>query len=193
RSNTNIYTLTVQPLRTLEWAGTRSTALLSLDWTDARSSLPEYDDQSDLFYQNPWIRYAGDFIRYQDLPADNYNRPWTARLSTISHIDRWNLTVSNLLRYRAGYRAIRDTGSNVVHDGQAARVWERQTFSPALTWDLRLGWEQALPGRVGTVFANLDVTNLLDRTTAYGVSSSAAQTVYYETGRQFWLELGYRF
>ncbi len=193
RSNTNIYTLTVQPLRTLEWAGTRSTALLSLDWTDARSSLPEYDDQSDLFYQNPWIRYAGDFIRYQDLPADNYNRPWTARLSTISHIDRWNLTVSNLLRYRAGYRAIRDTGSNVVHDGQAVRVWERQTFSPALTWDLRLGWEQALPGRVGTVFANLDVTNLLDRTTAYGVSSSAAQTVYYETGRQFWLELGYRF
>lgn len=193
RAETNIYSLTVQPLRNLAWGGTRSTALLALDWTDQRSTLPEYDDQSDLFYQNPWIRYDGDFIRYRDLPPDNYNRPWTARLSTITRIDRWNLTVSNLLRYRAGYRAIRDTGRNVLFDGEAARVWEQQSYSPALTWDLRLAWEQPLPSSAGRIFANVDVTNLLDKANAYGESSSATRTVLYETGRQFWLELGYRF
>ncbi len=57
---------------------------------------------------------------------------------------------------------------------------------------MRIGWEQPL-STMGTVFANVDVFNVLDRRAVNGVSSSVSRAPYYEMGRSFWLEVGYRF
>ncbi|WP_329810989.1 secretin and TonB N-terminal domain-containing protein [Stenotrophomonas sp. SMYL8] len=193
RSETQIISLTVRPLRRLQFGGTSTTGLLALDWTDSRSSAPDYeDDFSTAYYENPIIRYDGSYIRYRDRPADNFTRPWTARLATTTHIPAARLTWGNTLRYRAGYRAIRDTGLKDVHDGQSVAVWERRRFAPSLIWDMRIGWEQPL-STMGTVFANVDVFNVLDRRAVNDVSSSVSRAPYYEMGRSFWLEVGYRF
>lgn len=190
-SETDIYSLTATPLAPLRIGATRTTWQVALDWTDVKYASPTYFDDGDDYYDNPIIQYQGRFIRYADRPADNYTRPWTARLTSTTEIPGLHLTWTNFLRYRAGYEDIGDTGDNTDYQGESVDVWDKRTFAAALTWDVRLGWE--LPIGRQAVFANLDIYNLLDRANVYGASSSTSSVPYYETGRSFWIELGYRF
>lgn len=189
----NIYSLTAQPLQGWTLAGTHTQALLSLDWTDVRRAVPLYDDSADAFYLNPWIRYDGRYMRYQHKPADNYTRPWSARLNTITRIEALDLTLTNMLVHTAGYRRIARTAQREIYQGEAIEVWEERTFTPSFTWNVRLAWERDLPAQVGTVYANIDITNVLNRRNIYGVSPSVGNAPLYDIGRQFWLEVGYRF
>ena len=139
---------------------------------------------------DPLIQYDGKFMRYSDMPAANYNRPWTARLTTITEIEPLHMTWSNFLRYRDGYRRIATTGKKVQHEGKDAYIWEETPFSGSLTWDTRVAWEMPT-AKDQAVFVNLDVSNLLDKTI---VSSTDTNGVLnYEVGRQFMLEVGYKF
>lgn len=193
RSETDIYTLTVTPLEDFTWLGTHSNGQLALDWRDNESSAPSYLDEYDEYVENDYIRYEGDFIRYADRPAENYNRPWTLRLTTLTEIPQWNLTWSNFFRYRAGYRKVGDTGENVDYQGTQVNVWEERKFDAALTWDLRLGWEVPTAADQA-VFVNLDLFNVLDKQVVADSSSvNDSGTPTYEVGRQYWLEVGYRF
>ncbi|WP_185753458.1 hypothetical protein [Stenotrophomonas rhizophila] len=183
----------IKPLRALRWGNTYTTGMLALDWTDSRASAPDYENEDGrMYYLDPIIRYQGDFMRYRDRPADNFNRPWTARLTTMTRIPAAHLTVSNFLRYRAAFSAVADTNLNTVYEGQSVDIWEERSFSPALTWDLRLAWELPV-GTRGTVFSNVDVFNLLDASNVNGVSNGPVSVPYYEMGRSFWVEVGYRF
>jgi TonB dependent receptor. len=102
----------------------------------------------------------------------------------------WNLSLTHFLRYRAGYRDIGKTGEQVEVDGVIADVYDRRDFSATFNWDVRISWEKALAGQQAA-FVNLDIFNLLDRV---NVTSLGAQDIpQYETGRSFWVELGYRF
>lgn len=186
---------TATPLQPIRFAGTRSSLQLALDWTEVASNHADYSEELDEdYYHNPYIRYDGEFIRYAERPAGNYARPWTARLSGVTEIPGWNLTVSNFFRYRAGYRDIgKVSGVMDEYQGVAVEVWEETDYGAALTWDLRLGWE--IPtGKQQALFVNLDVFNVLDEQVVSSVQSSAvATTPSYDVGRQYWLEVGYRF
>ncbi len=191
-SESETWTLTVTPLRNFTLWGSRTSGQLALDWTDTTSSgLSDYTTSIGLLYvDDPVIQYDGKFMRYSDRPADNYNRPWTARLTTITDIPALNLTWTNFLRYRDGYRRMAPTGALVDHDGESVRVWEEKGYSGALNWDLRLAWE--LPtAKEQAVFVNLDVTNVLDKAIVSDTDSD--DYVNYEVGRQFMVEVGYRF
>lgn len=201
KSETDIVTLTVTPLQAIEALGTRTTGQLVLDWTKSKKSAPDYlrpnTSEHELHFQNPWIQYDGDIIHYANRPASNYNRPWTLRLSTITEIPQWNLTWSNFLRYRAAYSKIAQTKSattsGVFHNGQQIAVWEKRKFNNALTWDIRLGWEYPF-ARNQAVFVNIDVFNVLDKKSVADTSNVTSTGIpTYEVGRQFWLEVGYRF
>lgn len=200
KSDTDVVTLTVTPLQDLRWLGTYTTGQLALDWRDSKSNAPDYlydASDSNNYVQNPYIQYDGQIIRYADRPASNYNRPWTLRLSTFTRIPQWNVTWSNFLRYRAAYskvaQTVAATSSTVYHDGQQIAVWEKRTFSNAFTWDIRLGWELPIANS-HAFFVNVDVFNVLDKA-AVADSTTATSTGVptYEVGRQFWLEVGYRF
>lgn len=191
RSETNTFTLAVAPLHAVTWLGTTTTGLLSLDYTDVKYASPTYFDEGDLFYANNIIQYRGKFIHYADRPAENWNRPWTARLSTTTRIPALDLTWTNFLRYRAGYTDIGDTGRNVEYQGELVDVWDSRKFKGALTWDMRFSWEKPIGGQA--IFANLDIGNVLDKSVVYGVSPAVTSAPYYETGRSFWIEVGYRF
>ena len=192
KSETDIITLMVTPLQAYSLWGTSTSGQLALDWTNSKSSAPTYFDDSagELYYENPYISYQGKFIRYADRPADNFTRPWTARLTTITQVPQANLIWSNFFRYRADYSKVADTGENIDYQGVSVDVWEVQDYGGALTWDMRLAWALDLP-KQQEVFVNVDVFNVLNERSAAEVSSN--NTVTYEVGRQFWLELGYRF
>lgn len=82
------------------------------------------------------------------------------------------------------------TGDQVEYLGGLVDVWEEYQHKASVNWDIRLGWEKHLSG-ASAVFANLDVYNLLDEVNLVAMSNSDVPT--YETGRQVWLEVGYRF
>lgn len=190
-SEADVYTLAIAPLRDLEFLGTRTHTELAVDWTDVSSSHQDYATAvSETLLENPLIQYEGKLMRYSERPADNFNRPWTVRLTTITDIPQLNLSWSNFLRYRDGYRRIADTGQNAVHNGTSVDIWEEQAFSSALVWDTRLAWVQPTTGSQA-VFVNLDVSNLLNEVVVSSATNSGVPT--YEIGRQFMVEVGYRF
>lgn len=195
RSRTDIITLTAQPLQSINFAGTQTAALLALDWTKSKSSAPDYTDSTEAgtYYDNEYIQYKGSVIRYADRPASNFNRPWTARLNTITQMDALNLTLSNFIRYRAGYTKPDRTGKKTEYQGQQINIWDEIKYSAAVTWDMRLAWDLPL-SKDQAAFVNLDIFNVLDKRVTTNAESTFISTVpTYEVGRQFWLEVGYRF
>jgi hypothetical protein len=193
RSHNRIWSLTATSRKPLILAGTSTSWKVVADWTDNEYSAPGYDEdaQGEDYLADGWIEYRGKVIHYSQLPTDNFTRPWTLRATTETTIPQWNLTVTNFLRYRAGYQDIGDTGINTSHQGQAIDVYDRRDFSGALNWDLRIGWDKALTANQ-SVFVNLDVFNVLDRVNVTAMNNNRS-VPRYETGRSFWVELGYRF
>jgi|TARA_B100001059_G_scaffold98384_1_gene98019 hypothetical protein len=183
------YYLSVSPLRALDFWDTRTHGELTLSWNDVTTTNTGYDEEFD---DTP-VMYKGKVIKTYDIPVDNYTRPWSARLATTTQIPAWGLTLGNFFNWRADYSQVIRTG-RVTHEGQSIYNYEDYDISSALTWDMRVGWEQAL-GNHQAVFASLDVGNVLNRRNAIGSSSSYSTTAEldYELGRNFTLEVGYRF
>lgn len=192
RSESDNVTLSITPLEELKFRGTRTSVQLAFDWSRTKDAYGNYDDAiSADEYTDDDVLYDGSLMKYSELPASNFNRPWTARMTTITEIPQWHLTWSNFFRYRGAYDQIIDTGDEVQIDGQDVAVYETARVDAAPTWDMRLDWE--LPtGRDEAVFVAVDVTNVADRVNPI-VSSRANAGTTYEVGRQYWLEVGYRF
>ncbi|BAP45813.1 TonB-dependent outermembrane receptor [Pseudomonas sp. StFLB209] len=191
-SKSDNVTLTVTPLEELKWLGSSTSLQLALNWQRTRDAYGNYDDAITAeLLDNDKVMYEGRVIDYIDLPANNFNRPWSARLTAITEIPQLNLTWSNFLRYRGAYDQLIATGDDVTVDGQAYQLFETARVKAAPTWDMRVDWE--LPtGKDQALFMAVDITNVTDKVNPIISSGSAAKTTY-EVGRQYWLEVGYRF
>lgn len=192
RSESKNLSLSITPLRQLDLLGSTTSGQVTLNWSDITSSHNDYTEDLDLVNDNRIIRYEGDFIRFYERPANNYNRPWTARLTTTTEIPRWNLQVSNFLRWRGGYQMIANTGEKTEYQGDMVEIWEQTRYGTAITWDTRVNWEVET-GADQAAFVNLDITNLLDRVNVSGNTYGSTTVTEYEVGRQFTVEVGYRF
>ncbi|TDN47525.1 TonB-dependent receptor [Azoarcus indigens] len=190
-SDARSWTLTAETDQPIRFSGTATHVLLAVDKTSVTTSHTNYSDViSELTGGvDRTIIYDGKAMAYGDRPADNYARPWTARLLLNTQIPAWRLTVGNFFRVRDGFEKMVNTGTSVPYDGGTAQVWEKHKFGKAIAWDMRLNW--SLPVAAGQeAFVALSIDNLLSRKNEiedgdYGVK--------YEKGRQYWLELGYRF
>jgi hypothetical protein len=173
------------------WGPAVTTAQLAFDYTDTRraytGSAQDYSAIYDDEGYNALVRYDGALMRYYEIPADGFNRPWTARLSTLTRIESWGLQWSNFLRYRAGYVGIARTGSE-LHDGESINVYERVDYPNGWTWDSALEYALKLPHRQ-EAYVRVEAMNLLDRANLVEASGVSV----YEPGRSYWLEVGYRF
>lgn len=78
----------------------------------------------------------------------------------------------------------------------------KMLFGAAFNWDMRLGFEMNVY-KGNTLYMNLDIYNVLNTKNiatlslasgdaVSGIASSTAVPVY-EVGRQFWLQVGYRY
>ncbi len=189
RSGSRTWTLAITPVQPWRLGRSETTFLLAADHTDVRRS---YSDYNDPFWQDrddvrmdELIRYDGRLMRRRDQPADNYNRPWTVRLSTRTAIDALGgLEWGNFLRYRAGYQAVTLEGTELLQ-GERVEVYEKHPLAATWSWDTSVQWN-VLDG----AYVRVEVQNVLDR--ANLIRRSRGRSIY-ETGRQFWVELGYRF
>lgn len=189
KSDSETLTFTVSPLKPLELWGSRNTLSLAADYSHRTSNFSGYADEYEA--EKKEVYYQGRLIHISELPPANFNHDWTYRLTTMTEVPSANLTWSNFLRYRSGLDTLKTDSQNKI-DGYN-QVYD-VSYAKSLTWDLRLSWELPL-AKDHAAFVNLDVFNVTDRVIASGnVNSNAAFSgTVYETGRQYWLEVGYRF
>lgn len=190
RSSSQIYTLSIAPSQPWQWGVTRTQAQLAFDYTDIERNYNDYEadlDDSDYFYEP--ISFKGRITMRLKLPAQDYNRPWSARLSTTTTLP-WGLSWSNFLRYRAGFRTVDESSDTVLHEGQPVPVYKETRNPGGWTWDTTLEYALALP-HAQEAYVRVEAQNVLNR--ANRLVGTTAGSTFYEPGRSYWLELGYRF
>lgn len=188
RSSGDVYTLSIAPLRAWQGLGASTHAQFAFDYTEVRRNYQNYEESFSEEAFNAWVRYNGSLIHAYELPAISFNRPWTARLATQSHWESAGLMWSNFLRYRAGYRSTRTVGKEEFQ-GESINVVEDYDYPDSLTWDSTLEWTLGL-ARGQETYVRMEVQNVLDRVTLIRNQSTGD---YYEPGRSYWFEVGYRF
>lgn len=192
-SETENLSLTVTPMQPLRFRGTSTSVQLALDWSRTKSgygSTYEAGLDGDELAGNDVV-LDGKRIPYNELPGSDYNRPWTARLTTITDIPQWNLSISNFLRYRGAYDQVVNLDEDIEVDGEVLSRYETVATPAAPTWDMKLAWD--IPtGKDQAFFVNVDITNVTDKVNKI-TSRESVSLVSYEVGRQYWLEVGYRF
>ncbi len=155
------------------------------------------------YYDDTDIMYNGQIIKYRDRPTDNYTRPYTLRLNTTHSfsIGRTKWLLNNFFRYRAGYdRMVLIPNNSPDRDPSfSGNQYGKMHFKGAFTWDMRIGFEvNVYKGNI--FFMNLDVYNMLN-TQNMTTTSSLNTLIYststavpvYEIGRQFWMQVGYKY
>lgn len=191
-SRSETLALTVTPLEHLRFAGTLTTWQLGLDWNRTESSYATYDETFSSNQLNDVdVYFDGKLMPYNELPSSNFNRPWTARLNTVTSIPALNLTWSNFLRYRGPYEQIYlGNPDDITVDGVEYARYLVGEVSGAPTWDTRIKWE--IPtAEEQALYVAVDVTNVANRINS--IVADKGGVVSYETGRQYWLEVGYTF
>ncbi|MGP1580479.1 MAG: TonB-dependent receptor plug domain-containing protein [Wolinella sp.] len=202
KSRSDVYTLKLKNIAPYEIGDTRHNFEFVINSTKTKSNVNTYDTaNSDLdgVINDPIIKYNGKYIRYSERPAQDFNRPWTAQLSVISQLPSlWHLVWANSLRVGAGYEAVAKKGTE-LYQGEQIDVYGSRRMDTTFTWDTKisLAWDMPLRSQI---FVNVDILNILDRKNITGVASKIvtarprtyADVMTYETGRQFWLETGYR-
>ncbi len=183
--------LTAETLRPIRIGETRTSIMAGIDKIESRTSHANYfSDESD-FNDNGglgYIVYDGNLIQAINKPADNYNRPLTARLLLTTLIPSANVTIGNFLSYREGYQKVVRNGLKEV-GGVLYHNYERLSFKSAFTWDMRINWDIPSP-TAQKPYVSLSIDNVLNATNP--IENSGTYLVY-EKGRQFWLEFGVKF
>lgn len=191
KSDTNTLSLTISNNTPWKFSGTSTEAMLVLDRPQIEATNLSYGETLDSNGVDRLIRYNGKVMPWSQRPVDNYVRPWTARLLLNTDIPAAKLKIGNLLRFRAGYDQVVSSGT-YNHNGTNISNYSKQHFGGTMVWDANV--TLTIPTGVAKqeAYATVSVYNVLDRKAAlYNNGSSLG--VLYEYGRQFWLELGYRF
>ncbi|MGX2971731.1 hypothetical protein ACWIX0_05185, partial [Helicobacter sp. T3_23-1059] len=102
---------------------------------------------------------------------------------------------------------IDSNGDGIIQDGKRIDTFKKFNIAYAFNWDMRLGFEVDIY-KGNTLYMNVDIYNVLNNKniTVYNaiatsgptngqVATSASQVTVpiYELGRQFWLQVGYKF
>jgi len=131
------------------------------------------------------VIYEGSRIPRYRLPADDFAIPISANLDVITQLFGDRVTVANGLAFTDGYEYLDRIGT----DGSTGLdEYEVREQGSTLRWDLSVE-AKFLPGK-GSPYIKADVINVTDNE---NVISSESGVQLYGLGRQYWLELGYRF
>lgn len=135
------------------------------------------------------VIYKGKRISRDDLPAADFAVPITANFDLITQAFNDRLFVRNSLSLTDGYRYIKSLGKKTV-PGSTDRLdgYDIERQGSTARWDMSVEY-QLLAGP-GSPYIRTDLINVLD---SKNVISAESNTQLFGVGRQYWLELGYRF
>ena len=221
-SQSHIVAFSIQNMKPIQTFGVHHNYLFAFDYTQTKRGYNVWfnttngvDRDDDEYLNNGLIYYDGKLIHYRDRPVENFIRPWTLRLNATHsfEIGRTRWLLNNLFRYRASFERMLSNGGITI-DGVAYPRYDKIKFNGAFNWDMRVGFEVDFyrgEKMRHTLYMNVDIFNVLNarnKSTMQGalvtngvtpgISSVTASTgltdfAVYETGRQFWFQIGYKF
>lgn len=205
KSKSDIISIIIENAKIIQTFGIYHNYLFAFDYNRTSRTYNVFSTDED-YYNNEDIKYNGKIIKYQDRPTDNFALPFTIRLNATHSfiVGRTKWTLNNFFSYRSGYeRMVLISKSSPNYDSSfKGNQYGRMKFKNAFKWDLRLGFDVDLyKGAMRHImYVNIDIFNVLNAKYQNAVSGSntasyASSTAVpiYELGRQFWLQIGYKF
>ncbi|MBR5940906.1 MAG: TonB-dependent receptor plug domain-containing protein [Neisseriaceae bacterium] len=204
KSKSNIIALNLKNTRPLKFKGIKNNFSLALDWTNTKRNKASYNDYfSSSDYEEPFIIYEDKLMHRSQRPAENFTKPYTVKLEANHEWEMlggtWKL--NNFLNFQSGYKKAvtnskwNKTGQEFGLPQDTVSVYQVKSIPSYLTWDMKLGAEYQVHGK-NKLFFNFDIYNVTNKrytTTASVNTNTDVVTTTYGTGRQFWLEFGYKF
>ena len=181
-------TLEIGNVHPLKFKASHHDLTLAINYSDTYRGTPNYTDNFIEEAVQRLISYNGEIMPYADRPADNYNKPVTARLGWDIGFDHMPLQISNFIRYQDSYDRSISSANKVVHDGVKLDTYTLSSIKPSFSWDIRSTYELKLNKDYSTIFG-LTINNLTDRNNQYASGSK----LYSEIGRQFIADVTFKF
>ncbi|MBQ9291706.1 MAG: TonB-dependent receptor plug domain-containing protein [Campylobacter sp.] len=159
----------------------------------------EYTTGGDKRYTDKVI-YNGNIIDKKDLPDYDFREPWMVKLTTKTKLSPISLgftkmttNITNYFNWRSRHDLIYRAGDIQTPEYGELAVYEKFKDGGKITWDAEIGFEFSAPKNT-TFFANLEIYNVLNQKAISGRYVDYWGNVYssYEPGREFWLEVGYK-
>lgn len=213
KSWTNVITFSLENSYPLKIANTNHFFLFAFDLTNVKRNYLDYASTMTLNdLEDELIVYDGKLIHSSQRPASNFVRPYTARLTT-THSFEFGKSVyilNNFFRYRSAHNAIArisSAGYEPSRSGVAYTQYKpeykhlnqygKYKIPASFSWDMRVGFERKVFAK-HSLYMNVDIYNVLDSkntiiNTADYTGNSYSPTLGYEVGRQFWIQVGYRY
>lgn len=172
----------------------RHTVALNLNWSKSKSINADYDLVVADLLDGTLVLFDGEVTTVDEIFAQNQRPDFASPLLVNASVSsKWlgdRLTTNINLRYRDSFERIEDTGVNETVDSVRYDVFDWVHYPKALDVDLNAQAELIRSAAMGSVIADVRVSNLLDNTPA---PNSAATAQPYQLGRSVWLGLRWEY
>jgi len=187
---------------TLEWERYWKKYYLSVNATyqETVASNESYLEDYETEDLDTMIWYKGDLIHLDEIPRQNFSRPWVANAIFSAHLPQ-NFTFTNVTKYRSGYEGLAQivdaSEKEALRVPTGVKAFHEKKMSESWVFDWRLDWEKKLL-REQSLILSLEINNVFDQKVELGdpsVQMPVTLSTYqsYELGRQFWLGMTYKF
>ncbi|TWO21949.1 hypothetical protein YZ82_02900 [Campylobacter hyointestinalis] len=188
KSLSHIYTLSLNTISDIFVAGVSNAFGLSFNYIDSKRNFNTYEDVFDEYQTTATkVIFNGNLINQSELPNNTNKTPWNINANLVTKLP-YKLSLGNFLNIQGGFDGIISDASQTI-GGKTYRAYKSKKIGPAFSLDMRLSYEKNLV-KNSAFFANLDISNLLNRKNIETIDSAGVMS--YDTGRQIWLEVGYK-
>lgn len=173
--------------RIMRWNGSTWAVNATASWMDKETDstyssgsggyLSSLDGDEEVFFE-------GRRIKRRDLPAGDFATPVSANLDLITHAWDDRLFMRNSLALTDGYQYLRTLSRD---PGTGLKRFEVDEQGSALRWDLSVEYQLM---RKASPYVRVDIVNVTDNDNVVRAESGVQ---LFGVGRQYWLEVGYRF
>ena len=190
-STTDSVNVTVRTLQPWRLGTARWTIRATWGWQQRRANtelVKGYTDKAD--DPDEQVLYNDSQIRAYDLPTNSFFQPQVATFTLIGVFPKAGVTWTNAWNWRGKHDAIFYYGKGPAPD--YLNSYRSETLASYWTWDTKLTWR---PTFMRSLELTVEVLNLLNRMPAVTGNRPRLTTDYrtYQSGRELWLQVGYRF
>ncbi|EXJ10260.1 TonB-dependent receptor [Nitrincola nitratireducens] len=171
-----------------EWLGAYWAVNTSASWMDKQTDTTYGNDSSGYLSSingDEEVWFDGKRILKRDLPASNFATPVSVNLDLITRSPNDRIQLRNAFAFTNGYRYLRNLGRDTATGLSRYDVYKQGS---TLRWDMSLDFR--LLESKNSPYLRVDVVNVTDN---QNVVSAESNVQLFGVGRQYWLELGYRF
>ncbi|HHF3512213.1 TPA: TonB-dependent receptor plug domain-containing protein [Haemophilus influenzae] len=186
----DIYTFQLNNIEPWKLGKTYWTTSLGFDWLNTkRADGEEFDLNKRVFLDGKLMTYR-EMLRQ----VNSNTEDWIARLGIDMTIPDYDITWSNKVYMKAPIRRYDLINSDNDNDDDTPR-YRSYHYGRHTQWDSSIRWQPTIRGKHNSVYLQVDILNVLNKTRKNKVTTISTSDEYgvYTPGREFWLEVGYQF